>query len=97
MSDNEIVGVFTVVGSVIFGLVAGITAIVREKARNEWEHKIVLDKLERILQHNADILDHLEDVLNHPEDALFSVRFRSLGEELLGEIADIKALIKELK
>ena len=95
MSDNELVGVFTVVGSLIFGLVAGIATIVRAKARNEFEHKIVLEKLENILKHNADILDHLEDVLKHPGETEFSVT--SLGEELLEEIADIKALIKELK
>jgi len=95
MIDEESVGSVILVGATLFGLVTGIVTIVKAKAKNEIEHKMVLAKLEDILTHNAEILDNLDDVLKHPQDTVFSVE--ELTEDLHRELREIKQLIRELK
>ena len=94
LTDNEILGSLIAVTATVFGLVTGIQALARAKATNELEHKIVLQKLERILQHNAEILDNLDDVLKHPDDTHFSVA--DLHKEIQEELKNIKDLIRSL-
>ena len=94
MTDNEILGSLIAVTATVFGLVTGIQALARAKATNELEHKMVLQKLERILQHNAEILDNLDDVLKHPDDTHFSVS--ELHKEIQEELKNIKDLIRSL-
>ena len=95
LTDNEILGSLIAVTATIFGLVTGIQALARAKATNEMEHKMVLQKLERILQHNAEILDNLDDVLKHPDDTHFSVS--DLHREIREELAEIKSLLRRLQ
>jgi len=100
MTDNEILGSLIAVTATIFGLVTGIQVLARAKATSELEHKMVLQKLERILQHNAEILDNLDDVLKHPNEHNTHFSFSAVSDlhrEIREELTEIKSLLRRLQ